>query len=344
MKTKDKLLVRALNGEKTERPAVWMMRQAGRYLPEYRQIRRKVGDFLDLCYDPRLATEIALQPIKRFGLDASILFSDILVIPHALGQKIWFQESEGPKLEELEGPDDIGLLRLDKLHSHLAPIYETTKRLRQELPKETALIGFSGAPWTLISYMIEGGSSKDYTKSKRWALCDPISFKSLTNLLVTAISGYLIEQVDCGAEVLQIFDSWAGVWSENQLRQWCLEPCKEIIAKVKEKHPTVPIILFPRMIGASYKTFALESGANALGIDTTVPLSWIRNEIQPHVTVQGNLDPVALVAGGKALEQEIEHILNHLSSGPFVFNLGHGIIPQTPVGHVEAMLKQVRGF
>ena len=344
MKTNEKLMIRALKGEKTERPPVWLMRQAGRYLPEYRATRKEANGFLDLCYNPELAAEVTFQPIRRFGFDASILFSDILVIPHALGQKVWFEEGTGPKLEALQDAQDIENLTLENLHSHMAPVYETVERLKEGLPEETTLIGFAGAPWTVISYMIEGGSSKDYAKAKSWAFAQPETFQKLVDLVVEATSLYLIEQINRGAETVQIFDSWAGVWPEWALRKWCLEPCKRIIQSIKAVHPDVPVILFPRLVGPSYKTFALESGADALGLDTTLSLQWVREEIQKHVTVQGNLDPLALVAGGKALDQSIDDILSHLSDGPFVFNLGHGIVPQTPIEHVEQMLKRVRGF
>ncbi len=343
MKTENKLMIRALKGEKTERPPIWLMRQAGRFLPEYRKTRASANGFLDLCYTPDLAVEVTMQPIRRFGFDASIVFSDILVIPHALGQKVWFEEGVGPKLEPLKSIKDLENLKLDNLHNHMAPVYETLGRLKEDLPKETTLIGFAGAPWTVVSYMIEGGSSKDYAKAKTWAYSRPEEFDRIIDLVVEATTLYLIKQIESGAETVQLFDSWAGIWPEFALRRWCLEPCKKIIAGIKSVYPDVPVILFPRGVGDSYKIFAKESGADALGLDTTLSTAWARDNIQPHVTVQGNLDPLLLVAGGELLDRSIEKILSDLSDGPFIFNLGHGIVPQTPIENVEHMLKLVRG-
>ncbi|OUS14478.1 uroporphyrinogen decarboxylase, partial [Rhodospirillales bacterium 47_12_T64] len=306
MKTENKLMIRALKGEKTERPPIWLMRQAGRFLPEYRKTRASAGGFLDLCYTPDLAVEVTMQPIRRFGFDASIVFSDILVIPHALGQKVWFEEGVGPKLEGLKSIKDLDNLSLDNLHAHMAPVYETIGRLREDLPKETTLIGFAGAPWTVISYMIEGGSSKDYAKAKTWAYSKPQEFDRIIDLVVEATTLYLIKQIESGAETVQLFDSWAGVWPEFALRRWCLEPCKRIIAGIKSVYPNVPVILFPRGVGDNYQFFARESGADALGLDTTLSTAWARDHLQPHVTVQGNLDPLLLVAGGELLDQSIE--------------------------------------
>lgn len=343
MKTENKLMIRALKGEKTERPPIWLMRQAGRFLPEYRKTRASANGFLDLCYTPDLAVEVTMQPIRRFGFDASIVFSDILVIPHALGQKVWFEEGVGPKLEPLKSIKDLENLKLDNLHNHMEPVYETLGRLKEDLPKETTLIGFAGAPWTVVSYMIEGGSSKDYAKAKTWAYSRPEEFDRIIDLVVEATTLYLIKQIESGAETVQLFDSWAGIWPEFALRRWCLEPCKKIIAGIKSVYPDVPVILFPRGVGDSYKIFAKESGADALGLDTTLSTAWARDNIQPHVTVQGNLDPLLLVAGGELLDRSIEKILSDLSDGPFIFNLGHGIVPQTPIENVEHMLKLVRG-
>ena len=343
VKSENKLLLRALRGETLPHPPIWLMRQAGRYLPEYLKTRAQANGFLDLCYTPDLAVEVTLQPIRRYGFDASILFSDILVVPHALGQKVWFEEGAGPKLEALTSAGDIDRLGLDGFHEHLAPVYETVGRLRQELPAETTLIGFSGAPWTVASYMLEGGSSKDFGTAKSWAYGRHEEFKRLIDLLVEATASYLIRQAEAGAEVLQIFDSWAGVWPEADLQRWCLEPCKKIIAKVNAAHPDIPIILFPRGVGLAYRGFALNSGAQGLGLDTTVPLTWARDQLQSELTVQGNLDPIMLVAGGDALERGVAHILESLSGGPFIFNLGHGIVPQTPLAHVERLMRLVRG-
>lgn len=342
MQSDEKVLVRALKGENFEKPPVWLMRQAGRYLPEYRATRTEAGSFLDLCFNPELAIEVTLQPIRRFGFDASILFSDILVVPLAMGQKVWFEEGKGPCLEALTGHEDFSKLSTDAIHEKLEPVYKTIIGLRQELPKETTLIGFAGAPWTVASYMIEGGTSRDFMKGKSWAFRDPESFQTLIDLLVEATSSYLIKQVESGAEVLQLFDSWAGVWPEEQLRRWCLEPAKEIIARVKKASPKTPVILFPRGAGVLYRDFAKECGADGIGIDTTLPLTWARDELQDKVTLQGNLDPILLLAGGATLREHTKRILDTLGGGPFIFNLGHGILPQTPIAHVEELLELIR--
>jgi len=327
-----------------ESPPVWLMRQAGRYLPEYRALRAKADGFLDLCYTPDYAVEVTLQPIRRYGFDAAILFSDILVLPHALGQKVWFEEGVGPRLDALG--DAAGLARLTRegLHDTLAPVYETLRRLSRELPAETTLIGFAGAPWTVASYMLEGGSSKDFAAGKRWAYATPDAMQRLIDLLVAATGDYLIAQIDAGAEAVQIFDSWAGVWPEAHLRRWCLEPMKALVGRVKAERPEVPVIVFPRGAGLLYETYAAECGADALGLDTTVPLAWARDVLQPKACLQGNLDPLLLVAGGPSLHEGVEEILNTLGRGPFVFNLGHGIVPQTPPEHVSELLAQIRAW
>jgi uroporphyrinogen decarboxylase len=340
---REKTLLRALRGETVSPPPIWLMRQAGRYLPEYRATRERAGGFLDLCYTPELAAEVTLQPIRRFGFDASILFSDILVVPDGLGQKVWFEAGHGPRLEPLAGRGDLAKLRLDGMLEALRPVYETVRRLRRELPAETTLIGFAGAPWTVASYMIEGGSSKDYAAAKSWAYGDVEGFQALIDLLVEATAQHLIAQVEAGAETVQIFDSWAGVWPAPELRRWSLRPLAEIVEKVKAAHPRIPVILFPRGAGLLYEAFAAECGADALSLDTTIPLGWARERLQPEVALQGNLDPIALVAGGAVLEDHVRRILDTLSGGPFVFNLGHGIVPQTPPENVARLVELVRG-
>jgi uroporphyrinogen decarboxylase len=341
----DKAMLRALRGDCPARPPVWLMRQAGRYLPEYRELRARARGFLDLCFTPDLAVEVTLQPIRRYGFDAAILFSDILVVPHALGQKVWFEEGIGPRLEALESGRDIDRLNRDGLHEALAPVYETLGRLTCELPPETTLIGFAGAPWTVASYMLEGGSSRDFATGKRWAYGDGAAdFQRLIELLVEATGDYLIAQIDAGAEAVQIFDSWAGVWPEAHLRRWCLEPVKALVARLKAERPGVPVIVFPRGAGVLYQAYAEDCGADALGLDTGVPLAWARDVLQPKVCLQGNLDPLLLVAGGAALERGVTEILETLGHGPFVFNLGHGIVPETPPEHVAQMLAQIRAW
>ena len=337
-----KPFLRALAGEVVDPPPLWLMRQAGRYLPEYRATRQQAGGFLDLCFTPELAVEVTLQPIRRFGFDAAILFSDILVVPHALGQKVWFEEGVGPRLAPLDPTAGLAELSLEGFETALAPVFETLRGLSAALPSETALIGFAGAPWTVASYMIEGGSSKDYAAAKAWAYGAPESFQALIDLLVEATAAYLCRQVEAGAEALQIFDSWAGVWPESYLRRWCLAPAREIVARVRARHPQVPIILFPRGAGPLYEAYAAESGAQGLSLDTTLPLAWARDRLQSQMTVQGNLDPLLLVAGGEGLRRGVAEIRSALGGGPFIFNLGHGIVPQTPPEHVAQLIELVR--
>lgn len=344
MQSDEKILIRALKGETLAPPPIWLMRQAGRYLPEYRKTRAQAGDFLDLCLTPELAVEVTLQPIRRFGLDAAILFADILVIPHALGQKVWFEDGVGPRLEPLGDASGLSRLSVDRLHDILAPIYGTLGRLREELPAETAVIGFAGAPWTVASYMLEGGSTRDFVAGKRWAKEMEKDFQNLIDLLVIATADYLIAQIAAGAEALQLFDSWAGVWSGDDLRRWCLEPAKEITRRVKAVHPDVPIILFPRGAGESYRDFAVECGADALSLDTDVPLEWARDNLQGQVSLQGNLDPQVLIAGGTVLRDAVARILDTLGTGAFVFNLGHGITPETPPEHVQDLVTLVKAW
>jgi len=340
----EKPLLRALRGDILESPPVWLMRQAGRYLPEYRERRTKAGSFLNLCYSPEEACEVTLQPIRRFGFDGAILFSDILVVPDALGQKLWFEEGIGPRLEALQGPQDLALLDPGRLEEHLRPVYATISLLRTALPETTTLIGFAGAPWTVASYMIEGGSSRDFFAAKRWAYGDPESFSRLIDLLVEATSGYLLTQIEAGAEVIQLFDSWSGVWPEAAFRRWCLEPMQQIVARVKAAQPDVPFILFPRGAGPLYKAVAEESGADALSLDTTVPLGWAKDVLQPQVTLQGNLDPALLLVGGEAQDRTVEAILDALGEGPFIFNLGHGINKNTPPENVTRLVETIRSW
>jgi uroporphyrinogen decarboxylase len=319
------------------------MRQAGRYLPEYRAVREKASGFLDMCLTPELAAEVTLQPLRRFPLDAAIIFSDILVIPHALGQKVTFEEGRGPVLEPLRTADDLGRLSALRVAEILAPVEAALRRVAGMLPEGAALIGFAGAPWTIASYMIEGGSSRDFTEVKRWAEGDPASFRRLIELLVEVTSEHLVRQVDAGAEALQIFDSWASALVERGLEEWALAPTTEIVRRVKAARPDVPIIVFPRGVGTQYAIYP-ESGCDALSLDPVVPLDWARRELQPRVALQGNLDPMLLVAGGEAMHEEATRILATLAGGPFVFNLGHGIVPQTPVEHVAELCALVHGW
>lgn len=321
---------------------VWMMRQAGRYLPEYRAIRADVPDFLSLCYTPELAAEVTLQPIRRFGFDAAILFSDILVIPDALGQKVAFVEGEGPRLEPVTNGQEVSTLKPGRVLEHLQPVFETVRRVRDALPAETALIGFCGAPWTVATYMVAGRGTPDQAPARLWAYRQPGEFQALIDLLVESSIDYLDGQVRAGADLLQIFDSWAGSLPEAELRRWSFDPLARIVNGVKARHPGVPVIVFPRGAEAAFAQ-AGDIGADGVSIGTSCPLHLART-LQGRMTVQGNLDPLALVAGGAALEAVIDRILDMLAGGPFIFNLGHGIVPETPVEHVARAVERVRGY
>ncbi len=342
MDTKNKLFLRALKGESLTRPPFWLMRQAGRYLPEYREVRSQSKNFLNFCYTPDLAVEVTLQPLRRYGFDAAVLFSDILVIPDALGQKMEFREGEGPVLEPVRSLADLSRLSVDRVHDHLAPVYETVGRLAKEIPDETALIGFAGAPWTVATYMVEGKGSKDYPAARTWAYRDAQGFGQLIDLLVEATSAYLIRQIEHGAEVIQLFDTWAGVLSESQFFRWVIEPTREIVKRLKTAHPEVPVMGFPRGAGILYKDFIEKTGVDGVSLDNGMPVKWAAENLQPLCTVQGNLDNMALIAGGEMMENEIRAILEGFSGGSHIFNLGHGILPETPpenVGRLAEIIK-----
>ena len=340
----EKPMLLTLLGECQTAIPFWFMRQAGRYLPEYRAIRAKAGSFLDLCYSPDLAVEVSLQPIRRFGMDGVIMFSDILVVPEALGIGLRYIEGEGPKLEIIRQRHPLPRYEKETFLCRLAPVFETLKRLSANAPKATTLIGFAGAPWTVASYMIEGGSSKDFSKSKAWAFEEPGSFDAVIKLLVDATSDYLLAQIEAGAECVQIFDSWAGVLPEAALQRWSLLPISEMAKRVREKHPDTPIIVFPRGVGPCYEMFARDPNITAISLDSTVPLAWAAKVLQPHAVLQGNLDPLYLVSGGATMREEANRILETLRSGPFIFNLGHGIVPQTPPQHVGELAQLIRGW
>jgi uroporphyrinogen decarboxylase len=339
-----KSLIRALHGEVHARPAFWFMRQAGRYLPEYRVIRAKARDFVALCMTPDLAAEVTLQPIRRFGMDAAILFADILLIPHALGQKLEFREGEGPVLEPVRDTAQIVRLRenLERVASNLAPVMETVRLVGRGLPLDTALIGFAGAPWTVATYMVEGRGGSEFVHVRRWAYADPESFQALIDVLVDATVRYLAAQIDAGAEAVQLFDTWAGVLTESGFQRWCVAPVREIVTQLRLRHPAVPIIAFPRGAGVNYREYAMLTGVTAVGIDSTVPPSWAAAVLQPQATVQGNLDPMLVTIGGRAMAEAAEAILATLGKGPFVFNLGHGITPDTPPEHVGRLCDFIR--
>lgn len=329
-----------LNGETVFPPPIWLMRQAGRYLPEYRATRAKAGSFLDLCYNPDLAVEVTLQPIRRFGFDASILFSDILVVPHALGRDLRFEEGRGPVMTPIQ-PEEIAQLDGSRFHVNLSPVYETVRRLRADLPAETTLIGFCGAPWTLATYMIAGHGTPDQALARLFAYRNPQEMAQLLRTLAEYSADYLIRQIDAGVDVVQIFDSWSGVLDETTFEQCCIRPVRVIVDRVRDKYPSVPIIGFPRGAGALYDHYRAATGVTALGLDWTVPAGQAQR-LQSQGPIQGNLDPLRLVAGGKALADGVDTILEALGRGPLVFNLGHGITPETPIEHVEAMIARIR--
>lgn len=335
-----KPLLKALAGQAQNPVPFWLMRQAGRYLPEYRELRASAGNFLDFCLTPKLAVEATLQPIRRFHMDAAILFSDILVIPLALGQKVDFREGEGPVLDPVRGGGDLAGLDPRGIPARLAPVYEAIVLLRRELDPATALIGFAGAPWTLATYMVEGGTSEDFAQVRAWA-AQP-DFDTLIALLTDAVAAHLIAQCDAGAEVVQIFDSWAGLLGGADLRRLVIAPTAEIVRRVKIKHPLIPVIGFPRGIGAHYPTYARQTGVDALSLDQSVGPEWAARELQPLCPVQGNLDPQVLVRGGEELRQGVARIVAALGNGPFVFNLGHGVVPETPVEHVAELAALLR--
>ncbi|MFQ5625626.1 MAG: uroporphyrinogen decarboxylase [Methyloligellaceae bacterium] len=318
------------------------MRQAGRYLPEYREVRSAAGSFLELCYNPELAARVTLQPIERFGLDAAILFSDILVVPHALGQQLDFIHNEGPVLEPLCDGEAIKGLKREGFLERLAPVFETMRLVRAALEPEVALIGFCGAPWTVATYMVGGKGSADQAAARGFAYKDPSGFQTLIDLLVEVSVEYLCAQAEAGAQVLQIFDSWAGNLPEDEFKRWCVGPVGKIVAGLRDKIQDIPIIGFPRGCGPLYASFVRETGVNAVSCDTSLPLDFIARELQPHVTVQGNLDPLLLVNGGNALDRRVDKIMRALGDGPFIFNLGHGIVPQTPPEHVARLIERVR--
>ncbi len=333
--------LRVLEGEPLWPPPLWLMRQAGRYLPEYRAIRAEAGSFLQFCYDPKVAVEATLQPIRRFGFDASILFSDILVIPDALGQKVRFEVGEGPRLDPIT--DDKGVDRLSDYVDleRLAPVFETVTRLKQDLPRDVPLIGFCGAPWTVASYMIAGRGTPDQAPARIFAYRQPALMARIVDKLVEASIAYLKRQVEAGVDALQIFDTWAGVLPAGEFECWCVRPIATIIEGVRAKHPNVPIIVFARGIGPRILELKEATGANALGLDTSVDPHWAACTL-PGTVLQGNLDPLALIAGGQALDAAVGRILAAFRHRPHIFNLGHGILPETPIAHVERLVDLVR--
>jgi uroporphyrinogen decarboxylase len=324
-------------------PPIWLMRQAGRYLPEYRALRAKVGSFLELCYTPRLAAKVTLQPVRRFDLDAAILFSDILVVPDALGRAVRFAVGEGPQLEPIDAAG-VDVLQVGDVRERLSPVFETVRRVRADLPPDKALIGFCGAPWTVATYMIAGHGTSDQAPSRLFGATQPDVLDRLIEKLVAASVDYLIAQFEAGADAVQIFDSWAGVLGANEFRRWSIAPTAEIVRRVRAAVPGAKVIGFPKGAGLMLEAYAEETGVDAVGVDWMVPLSFVHEKLQSRLTVQGNLDPMILLAGGKALDEAIDGIMESLAGGRFIFNLGHGIVPETPIAHVERLVARVRGW
>jgi uroporphyrinogen decarboxylase len=340
----EKAILSALAGVASARPPFWFMRQAGRYLPEYRRIRRRAKGFLDLCLRPELAAEASLQPVRRFRVDAAILFSDILVVPYALGQKVRFVENSGPTLDPVRGVRGFAALKVAPLPARLAPVYEAVSAIRERLPAGVALIGFAGAPWTVALYMVEGGAPGAAGAARAWAWRRPDDFDRLVELLVEATALHLVRQVESGAEALQLFDTWAGLLSESEFRRWVIRPTAEIVRRLKSRFPKIPVIGFPKGAGALFRDYAAETGVDGVGVDSLLPLDWAAEVLQPRCAVQGNLDNQLLRCGGPALDAEVLRILGKLSPRPFIFNLGHGILPDTPPKHVARVAELVRGW
>ena len=339
-----KLLLRALAGETLATPPIWMMRQAGRYLPEYRATRAQAGDFLSLCYNSDLAAEVTLQPIRRYGFDAAILFADILLLPQALGADLWFEAGEGPRLSTITSMAGVQALKpRDAIHETLAPIYETVRILARDLPPETALIGFAGAPWTVATYMIAGRGTKDQRPAHALKSADRATFTALIDLITEATIDYLSMQVQAGAEVVKLFDSWAGSLKGQDFTDFAVKPAARIIAALKAKHPGLPVIAFPREAGAGYIGFAAATGADCVAIDNSVTPEWAAEHVQVSGCVQGNLAPHHMVTGGQDLIDATRRVVDAFRNGPHIFNLGHGITPDANPDNVALRVETVRG-
>ena len=338
-----KKLLDCVRGYVDDVPPMWIMRQAGRYLPEYREVRASTKGFLDLCYTPEKAIEVTLQPLRRFDLDAAILFSDILVIPDALGQNVRFEQGEGPVLEPIENAEDLAKLDIGKVLDHLNPVLETVKGLRSSLDEDKTLIGFCGAPWTVATYMLGGRGSPDQAKARLFALAEPELFQQLMDMLVEASAEYLLAQSDAGADVVQIFESWALNLDEVNFQNFVVNPTVKLVEKIRAVRPDAPIIGFPRGAATMVPGYIKATGVNAVGLDYAMPLEFAREHISPLATVQGNLDPLRLVSGGNQMLDRVDQILEAFEGRPHIFNLGHGIVPQTPIAHVEALVNHVKG-
>lgn len=336
-----KPLLVTLNGVRQETPPVWLMRQAGRYLPEYRALRAKKGGFLELVNDSAAAAEVTIQPIRRFGFDAAILFSDILVVPHAMGQDLWFEEGEGPRLAPRLV--DHALDSLEAVPQRLAPVYETVRQVRARLESQTTFLGFAGSPWTVATYMVAGQGSREQAEARRFAYRDPVAFQALVDAIIALTVDYLSGQIDAGVDAVQLFDSWAGSLSPAQFERWVIGPNAKIVSLLKVRHPDIPIIGFPKGAGGKLSAYARETCVDAIGLDETVDPFWANANLPESLPVQGNLDPLALIAGGVALDDATNHIRRAFCDRPHVFNLGHGILPDTPIENVEELLRKVRG-
>jgi uroporphyrinogen decarboxylase len=335
-----KKLLNVLRGDQEAIPPMWLMRQAGRYLPEYRELRAQKGGFLELAYDSEAATEITIQPIRRFGFDAAILFSDILVIPHAMGQDLWFETGEGPRLAPRLAQS--ALEDFIPAPERLRPVLDTVRKVSDSLPPETTFLGFAGSPWTVATYMVHGQGSKDQSEARRMAHVEPERFSALVEAIITATVDYLAGQIEAGVDAVQLFDSWAGSLSPAQFEKWVIVPNAEIVRRLKARHPDAPIIGFPKGAGGKLAAYAEGTGVDALGLDETVDPHWANRELPRDLPVQGNLDPLALIAGGSDLTSAVDNILSAFTDRPHVFNLGHGILPDTPIEHVQRLLTLVR--
>ena len=340
MSAAEKPLLTVLNGGNPGKTPIWLMRQAGRYLPEYRALRAAKGGFLELVYDPEAAAEITLQPIRRFAFDGAILFSDILIVPHALGQDLRFEAGEGPRL----APPlvDAAFASLERVEARLEPIYRTVEKVRSTLPAQTTFLGFAGSPWTVATYMIAGQGSRDQAEARQFAYRDPKAFAEIVDAVADMTVDYLSGQIAAGVEAVQLFDSWAGTLAPAQFEQWVIAPNARIVAALKARHPDVPVIGFPKGAGAKLAAYARETKVDAIGLDETVDPAWAVSALPAGLPIQGNLDPLALLAGGSALESAVARILKVFEGRPHIFNLGHGIIKETPIGHVERLIELVR--
>jgi uroporphyrinogen decarboxylase len=339
-----KILLETLKGNPGERVPFWFMRQAGRYLPEYRQVRATTNSFMEFCYNPEKAAEVTLQPIRRFGMDGAILFADILLVPDGLGQKVWFEPGFGPRLTPVNSQETFAKLSLSNLHEKVGAVYETIKLLKHQLPKEVTLLGFAGAPWTVATYMIGGEGSKDHAAARQLGYGNPELFNRLLDLLVETTAQYLCKQIEAGVDAVQIFDSWSAALPQSAFEDWVIKPTIAIVGKIRAKHPETPIIGFPRLSGAMLPDFVQQTRVDAVSLDTGVPLKWAAETVQKNVCVQGNLDPHLVVAGGDRMMHEATTILDGLKNGAHIFNLGHGFVPQTPPEHVAQLSELIKNY